>query len=140
MTGVGPSPHRLQEAIVPRNGRPNRRVAYIGQGKGVARLGHHGADGGIMDVAYARKQVVLNLKIQPAKIPRDPGVMRGKIRRRLHFMLGPSRGHHTGVRIRGGEAGVLDGMGELKRHRQRHPEEQMHAHEGQEHMLPRMKA
>ena len=85
---------------MPRNGRPNRRVAYIGQGKGVARLGHHGADGGIMNVAYARKQVVLNLQIQPAKIPRDPGGVRGKIRRRLHLMLGPSRGHHTGVRIR----------------------------------------
>ena len=67
---------------MPRNGRPNCRVAYIGQGKGVARLGHHSADGGIMDVAYARKQVVLNLKIQPPDVPREPTTFIPKIRRR----------------------------------------------------------
>ena len=45
-----------------------------------------------MDVAYARKQVVFNLKIQPTQIQGGHFVMRGKIRRRLYFMYGHAFG------------------------------------------------
>lgn len=72
-----------------------------------------------MDVAYARKQVVLNLKTQFPHIPRDPGAVRHKMRCRLYLMCGPFLRHHAGVCIRGGEAGGPDCMDELKYHQER---------------------
>jgi hypothetical protein len=60
---------------MPRESHPYSRVGHIGQGECVARLGHNGADGRIMPMANARKQVVFNLKIQSPKIPGSPGVI-----------------------------------------------------------------
>src|SRR5215510_11528336 len=98
--GIAPPSHRLQKAIMPRESYPYSRVGHIGNGEFVTRLSHNGADGWIMPMANARKQVVFNLKIQPSKIPSDPGGMLSKIDRSLYFMPGPCLWHHAGVRIR----------------------------------------
>jgi hypothetical protein len=115
--GMALPSHRLQKAIMPRESCPYSRVRHIGNGEFVACLSHNGADGRIMPMANARKQVVFNLKIQPPKVPGNPGVMRSKIGRSLYFMSGPCLWHYTGVRIRCGKAGVLAGMRELERDR-----------------------
>jgi hypothetical protein len=113
-----PTTHRLQKAIVPRNGRSEGRVAHIGQRKFLTCLSHDSVYSGIMYMTNSRKQMMFNLKIQPTDIPGEQSVVWRKIRRGLHCMYGPFLVDCAGVGIRCGEDSGLHGMGQLKHHGQ----------------------
>ena len=93
-----------------------------------------------MNVTHGREQVMLNLEVQPPRIPAGERMRRGKIRGRFHLMHRPFLCHPPGVGRGGGKCGVLDNMRELKHQREGETEEPMHDHERNEHMQHGMEA
>ena len=70
--------------------------------------------GRVMDMADAREEVVLDLEIQPADVPREQSIAAGEIDGRFDLVYGPARRHSARVRPRQRKSSLLYAMRQLK--------------------------
>lgn len=97
------------------------------------------ADGWVMDVADFWKQVVLDLEIQTAAIPRCQPAFRRKIRCGLHLMNGPFVVDFASIRIRTREGVVFRDVRQLENGGHCKTEDNMHEEEKGQNMQYRKK-
>ena len=108
------APELLQKTMVCDYSSAHTRVGDIGNAKLSARSLDDFADRRIVDVANARKQVVLDLEIQAAAVPRRQLAFWRKIHGGLHLVNGPFVVDFTRIRIRTRKSIVFHDVGELE--------------------------
>ena len=92
------------------------------------------AQGGIVDAADLREEVVLDLVVQAADVPGQEPVRRREIGGRFHLVHHP-RAAHGALAVRHRMVGLLDDVRELEHHSQDGSGGQVH-HEEADHELP----
>lgn len=103
-------------------------VGVIGDAVFPARILDYPREGGIVDVAYLREQVMLNLIVEPPEVPRKEMVVLAEIRGGAQLMYHPARIHLFRFPRVHWEPGVLVAVGELEHDRHYEPLQQRHQH------------
>jgi hypothetical protein len=92
--------------------REDGRVVVVAHAELHACLFHDGRDRGVIDVAYAREEMMLDLKVQTAEQPRGQMIVARKVDGRFHLMHSPRFGDSARSIER--ELGSFDTVRELK--------------------------
>src|SRR5690242_11709668 len=86
----------------------------------VACFLHERRECSVVDMADSRKEMVLDLKVQPTDKPRKDSIAASKIDRCFNLVHGPGGFHPTGVAVGQREGGFLHAVCQLKYDAERH--------------------
>ena len=125
----------LERLVVGSHGLAKCCVLVVRQAVLQRRLLHDFADGGIVNAAHLREEVVLHLEVQSADIPAQQLVFRPEVGGGLHLVLHPRRSHGSGgVRRRIGD--VFHHVRQLEDHAENGAGHQVHHHEADGELPP----